>query len=156
MRKRYKVALGVTALCLLSVPIVLAHGVGHLLFTSTALRLRDLSGLLSELEWDADYERNVFDCSNMAASLADTLEDEGYRCSIAIDNNHAWVLVRTVEGIQSVEPTTLALTRSGRIPWYVIHPSVSIVTSPLAEMRYSGDELVEKGATETIEKAAGD
>lgn len=47
----------------------------------------------SDLEWDMDYEKNAWDCSNMTAYMEWVLENAGVRASIQAGDGHAWLMV---------------------------------------------------------------
>ena len=145
MRKKFFTALAlavvIIAIILVALPI---HALFSLHFSEAGNTTSQLEKLLDSLEWDREYEANVFDCSNMAARLCEELRAEGFKCVLAIDNGHVWVMVRTMEGIQNVESINLSITASGRTPWYAMHPSLSKLVSPLAEFSYEEETLIAK------------
>jgi len=138
----------IIALTLLLIALVAAaipiHALFYLHFTEAGNTTHQLNELLGSLEWGREYERNEFDCSNQAARLCEELRAEGFRCVLAVDDEHAWVLVRTKEGIQNVEAGSLRVVASRRTPLYVMHPSLGVLVSPLAEFSYEEEELVAK------------
>lgn len=66
-----------------------------------------------KLNWDNPFD--IFDCSESSAYLEYKLEESGFDAAIAIDNHHAWVIVRDIKKNNktmdySVEATTLAIS----------------------------------------------
>jgi len=142
MKKRLLIALSLTALIV--VAVIPIHGLYYLHFTGAGNTTNELKEFLAALEWTREYERNEFDCSNMSARLCEKLREAGFRCVLAADNSHVWVLVRTKEGIQNIEATDLKVALMSETPWYVMHPYLSVLVAPLAGFGYEGDELAEK------------
>lgn len=74
-----------------------------------------LSSDLSGLTWNRAYEENIFDCSEMSASLERYLENLGWHTIIVVGNTpsnlntrHAWLLVETsLNGYMPVEATSI-------------------------------------------------
>ena len=72
---------------------------------------------LRGIAWTEPYSENVFDCSEMSASLERSLENMGWHTIIVIGeshsgsgNNHAWLLVETSEGkYMPVESTNIEI-----------------------------------------------
>ena len=56
----------------------------------------------------SEYERGVFDCSNMAKMLYDFLTEKGYRCYIVAVWNNSWSIGHALlfVGGYAIEPTT--------------------------------------------------
>ena len=145
MRKKLSIiVLSLLLVALITIAAIPMHALFYLHFTEAGNTTRQLDNLLSSLEWSREYEADEFDCSNMAARLCEELRAGGFRCALAMDNGHVWVMVRTKEGVQNVESIYLKAVLSGRTPWYVMHPSLSVLISPLAEFSYEKEELVEK------------
>ena len=145
MRKKFFTAAALAVVIILAIMVAIPiHALFYLHFTEAGNTTRQLEKLLSSLEWSRKYEANEFDCSNMAARLCDELRAGGFRCVLAMDNEHVWVLVRTKEGVQTVEAIYLKTVLSSRTPWYVAHPIMSTLMSPLAEFSYEEEELVAK------------
>ena len=117
-------------------------------FSGAGNTTHQLEQFLAALEWDKEYEQGVFDCSNMAARLCGELREEGFRCVMAVDNGHVWIMVKTKEGIRNVESVYLKPMTTDKRPWYVLHPSLGVLVAPLAGFDYSGKELVEKPTPE--------
>lgn len=154
-RKLFVVVASLAILLLITVVAIPMHALFYLHFTQAGNTTHQLRELLGSLEWSREYEANEFDCSNMAARLCEELRDGGFRCTLAMDNQHVWVLVRTKEGVQNVEAIHLGTTLSSRAPLYIVHPSLSILVSPLAEFSYEEDELVEKPEPTPVPPAGG-
>jgi len=72
---------------------------------------------LAGRQWTRAYSENVFDCSEMSASLERYLENEGFHTIIVIGNSpdgsnkgHAWLLVEAERGTyMPVEATQMAV-----------------------------------------------
>ena len=66
-----------------------------------------------KLNWDNPLD--IFDCSESSAYLEYKLEEGGFDAAIAIDNRHAWVIVRDITRDNktkdySIEATTLVIS----------------------------------------------
>lgn len=71
--------------------------------------LTDVHSYLASFNWtdNQQYERNVFDCSNMAAWMERHLECQGYNVQIRHTKTHAWIMVEvTPKNWQAYECTT--------------------------------------------------
>ena len=145
MRKKLLISAALAVVIITTMLIIIpVHALFSLHFSEAGNTTHQLEELLDSLEWDREYVANEFDCSNMAARLCEELRVEGFKCVLAIDNGHVWVMVRTMEGIQNVESIYLHTVASSRTPWYVVHPSLSKLVSPLAGFGYEDEELVVK------------
>ena len=131
--------------------VIPLHAMAILHFSTTDKTNADLDILLSNLEWTEPYQMGVFDCSNQAARLCDELRAEGFKCALATDLNHVWVMVKTIEGVQSVEPVTLDRIGTERTARYVMHPSLAPLTVPFGEFTKQEEQLEEKA----LEKGNG-
>ena len=157
MRKKLSIiVLSLLLVVLITAAAIPMHALFYLHFTEAGNTTHQLNNLLSSLEWSREYEADEFDCSNMAARLCEELRAGGFRCALAMDNGHVWVMVRTKEGVQNVESIYLKAVLSGRTPWYVMHPSLSVLISPLAEFSYEKEELVEKPEPTPVPSATPD
>lgn len=80
----------------------------------------ELRDEIAGMTWDKPYQENVFDCSEMSASLERSLENKGWHTIIVVGNSpfdsgyrHAWLLVETTSGkYMPVESTTI------RVVWW--------------------------------------
>lgn len=124
--------------------VIPLHAMTILHFSTTDKTNADLDELLDSLEWTEPYQADKFDCSNMAARLSDELRVAGFKCALATDLNHVWVMVKTVEGIQNVEPVTLDRISTERTARYVMHPSLAPLTVPFGEFEKQKEQLEEK------------
>jgi hypothetical protein len=75
------------------------------------IEIEKLEGLLGNVEqrvqFTEKYEEDYFDCSEMSAYMEYYLEREGYRASIFVNSNHAWVMVYSTGGWMPIEATHL-------------------------------------------------
>jgi len=78
--------------------------------------VNELADWLDRWEWTRLYQENVFDCSEMSASLERKLENEGWHTFIIVGDcpfasgKHAWLLVETSSNAyMPVESTTLSV-----------------------------------------------
>jgi len=77
----------------------------------------NLVSFLRGLEWTEPYKENVFDCSEMSASLERTLENAGFHTMIIVGKSpgdpskgHAWLLVEASAGkYMPVEATQISV-----------------------------------------------
>jgi len=136
VRLRKKLLIGISASLALSLLVAFsviwstAYSLLDLHFTKTDLTKVDLEEALQDIKWTQEYERGVFDCSNMAALLSEILEEKGFNCHIACDNEHSWVLARTKEGTQIVEAITRSLGDDSRSFWIVLDPTLASLLEP--------------------------
>ena len=83
--------------------------------------IQNLATYIRSRKWNREYEKDVFDCTEMSTALEWRLENQGFHTFIVIGDSpsepgvgHAWLLVETSNGKYTpVEATGMYVVYSG-------------------------------------------
>ncbi len=155
MRRAITIILAISLLAALILSMTSLYSGISLQLTATSLTNGDLDELLETVRWTRTYKANEFDCSNMSALLCEILEEHGFESRIATSWNHSWVLVRTREGVQTVDAIGRLRVERGKegTPLLVLHPKLAALVKPTGQYLFEEEQYRIETGNNTIRRS---